>query len=366
LDHLLPPRLATLLAIESDSAFSGRLRRVHEAAARAIDRLGDLDLVRYEDAPLDDTADLSLYEEVAPALLATVNDVNALLSEIRHQFPDTEMSDVRQQADVEAVIHVTARDLTEGVAQLGALMRDPAIVSDRWNLMSELQNFRFRFREQIGNMVYETASALGDVRRADVEPGYQEALASILVLRSMTVDLRRLMRARLQRLSEAEPEDVEWNANQLEKELDSFGRTPAWKALRAQDKKQVLEFRQNLKLMQGPSLVKSELSLLLEPFVEFVDNFESINQREMLLLHDREISAACGVALERVQSELEFDPEGALRAFNEALNQGQALYGRSGDLDSFLRKLRKTPPELADLGPVTEHFRMLLANLTLY
>ena len=38
-------------------------------------------------------------------------------------------------------------------------------------------------------------------------------------------------------------EDVQWHAQQLQNELDAFGRTNAYKALRAQDKRHVLEIR---------------------------------------------------------------------------------------------------------------------------
>src|SRR5262249_44968886 len=160
-----------------------------------------------------------------------------------------------------------------------------------------------RFREIIGSMVFDSASVLDEsVKRKEVEPGYEDALQVALTVRSTSTDLRRLMRARLQKVAECEPEDVGGNAQQLEKELDSFGRTPAWRAIRAQDKKSILEFRTQLKEINGPGIRKNDLAALIEPFVDFVDTFDSVNQREILLVHDREISAMCGVQLETVLS----------------------------------------------------------------
>lgn len=342
------------------------MRRVHEAAARAIDRLQDLDLLKYDDVPIDGSADLSLWEEVAPHLSATLTEVNTLLSEIRTHFPFGELYTDRKHAYVDEAIQAAAAKLQAEVAELGQRVRDPSVVADRWALIAELQIFRTGFRETIGSMVFDSASVLDEVKRQEVEPGYEDALQMALSVRSTSTDLRRLMRARLQKVADAEPEDVEWNAQQLEKELDSFGRTPAWRAIRAQDKKQILEFRGRLKEINRPGVKKTELAALLEPFVEFVDGFASVNQREILLVHDREVSAQIGVQLETVMSLASTNPDESLARFQEALGAAVAMYGRSPELDSFIRKTRKSPPAAAEVGITAEIFTGLLANLQLY
>jgi hypothetical protein len=241
-------------------------------------------------------------------------------------------------------------------------VRDPSVVGDRWNLIGELQSFRYRFRERIGALVFEVAQHLGDCRRRDVDPGYDEELAATLVVRSTTADLRRLMRARIHKVSEALPEDVEWNAQQIEKELNAFGRTAAWRALRAQDKKAVLEFRTRLKEISRPDLGKLDLLSLLEPFVEFCDNFEAINRRELLVQHDQEVLATMGVTLERaINAASDADSH---EAFVEALGQAQSVYGRNVDFDAFLRKLRKAPPTPETVRGEVEQFLVLMANLS--
>jgi hypothetical protein len=366
-EHVLPARLGALLAVEPDTALGDRMRRVHEAAARAIDRLGDLDLIKYEDGPIETTADLSLWEEVAPHLSGTLTEVNALVNEIRTHFPFGELYTERKPRAVDEVIQDAAQKLQGEIAALGERVRDPSVVGDRWTLIAEIQVFRSHFRETIGSMVFDSASVLDEfVKRKEVEPGYEEALSIALTVRKTSTDLRRLMRARLQKVAECEPEDVEWNAQQLEKELDSFGRTSAWRAIRAQDKKQILEFRTQLRGINTPEIRKNDLAMLLEPFVEFVDSFESVNQREILVVHDREVSALCGVQLENVVTLSGSNPREAMQAFTEALNQGMTLYGRSAELDTFIRKTRKAPPAPAELGITAEIFIGLLANLSLY
>ncbi|RKH39234.1 hypothetical protein D7V93_40495, partial [Corallococcus llansteffanensis] len=79
----LTPRLEEILQSLPDRAFAARLRAVYLAAAQAILRLSDLDLVKYETPVVDASPDLSLWEEMAPVIRDTVMDVNALLNVIR-------------------------------------------------------------------------------------------------------------------------------------------------------------------------------------------------------------------------------------------------------------------------------------------
>ena len=218
------------------------------------------------------------------------------------------------------------------------------------------------FVEQLGALVFEVAQQLGDCRRREVDPGYDEELAATLVVRSTTADLRRLMRARIHKVSEAEAEDVEWNAKQVEKELNAFGRTAAWRALRARDKKAILEFRTRLTELTVPTLGKLDLLSVLEPFVEFCDGFEAINQRDLLIHHDQEVLATMGVALERAStssSDIESHD-----AFVEALGLAQTMYGRNGDFDLYLRKLRKTPSRPETVRSEVEQFLVIIANVS--
>ncbi len=364
MERLLPPRLGAILALETDVEFGDQLRRVHEAAARAISKLGELDLIKYEDSPIDGSADLSLWEEVAPIVGNTISDVNALLNELTARFPSGQFLAEQRRYKVDALLHKAAKELGDAVSALGMRIRDPSVVGDRWNLIAELQTFRFQFRDRIGAMVFETASVLDDCRRREVDPGYDELLASTLIVRSTTADLRRLMHSRIRKVSEAAAEDVEWNAQQLEKELNAFGRTAAWRAIRAQDKKVVLEFRQTLRGTVTPSMSKFDLLRIVEPFVEFVDTFVIVSQRDILTQHDQEIQAEIGVVLE---SAMNAGTENeALTAFQNALAHGQSLYGRDGDFDAFLRRLRKTPVSLTTVRSEIEQFLVLLAGLSQY
>lgn len=361
----LPPKLEALIAVEADIDFGTRTRMVCIAAGNTISALGELDLIQYEEPDVEGSADLSMWETVAPIIGSTISEVNTLCSQIEASFPPGDFLVEQRQLAVNEQFQSAAQELKAEVMNFGMRVRDPSVVGDRWNLIVELQTFRFRFRDRIGRMVYDVASAFGECKRREVEPGYDEALASTLVVRAMTADLRRLMRVRIHKVSEAAPGDMLQQAQQMEKELNAFGRTAAWRALRAQDKKGILEFRYKLRVLIAAGMPsKIELLELLEPFVEFVDGFGGISQREILVQHDQEVLASVGVVLEHAMNSDAYDERVA--AFKTALDAGQTLYGRSPDFDVFLRNQRKGLPPPEALPAQLEQFLVQIAGLSNY
>ncbi|MFL5354319.1 hypothetical protein [Archangium sp.] len=377
----LPPKLEELLHSLTDRAFAERLRKVYGAASQAIGRLSDLDLLQYETAHVDDSPDLSLWEEMAPVIRDTVMDVNALLNVVREQFatrpagaagsgaPLAATVEARRAKDASELLLGWMQQLAQGVTQLGETMRNPAVVSDRWMLLAEIQRLRERFREQIGNLVFESASAFGPVTRQQVVPGHEAEVKAAVMVRAIVADLSRIVSARMSKVREAEPEDVQWNAQQLQTELDAFGRTAAYKNLRAQDKRHIIEIRVRvgqLAIQDAPQ--KSEVLSAVEELDTFVRSLSSVNQRQLLITHDREVWAACGVRLERAVGLWGSDPAGAAKALAEAAASAQSLYGRDPRLDGFLRKARKQPlAQLSgpDLRAAVETLQSLLAGLDL-
>ncbi|ATB40167.1 hypothetical protein CYFUS_005615 [Cystobacter fuscus] len=376
----LSPRLEELLHSLSDQAFAQRMREVYAAAGQAILRLSDLDLLKYETASVEDSPDLSLWEEMAPVIRDTVMDVNRLLNVIREQcaarsaasasggnVPLQASVEARRARDATELLQGWMQQLAQGVTQLGEAMRNPAVVSDRWTLLAEIQRLRERFREQIGNLVFESASAFGPVTRQQVVPGHEAEVQASVMVRAIVADLSRIVAARLGRVREAEPEDVQWNAQQLQTELDAFGRTVAYRHLRAQDKRQIIELRGRVgRLAIQASLLKQELLSLVEELEGFVRSLSSVNKRQMLIAHDREVWAGCGVRLERAVGLLGTEPAAAARTVAEAAASAQSLYGRDPSLDAFLRKARKTQLaqlSVPELRTTIESLQSLLAGL---
>jgi hypothetical protein len=278
-------------------------------------------------------------------------------------------ADERHAREAEKSIQEISRQLAQQITHLGERMRSPSVVSDRWNLLAEIQAIRFRFRELIGDLVYLTSSLFVEVHRKDVVPGYPEEVKASVLIRSTVTDLTRLLSSRVDKVREADREDIPWYAQQLEKDLDTFGKTPAYRALRAQDKRQIIEFRHSVgQLATKESFPKDELLGPLKPFSDFIASLSKVNNREVLIQHDREIWAACGVQLERAENLCELHPPEAAEILGQAEEEAQELYGRDANLDTFLRKVRKNPASPADPSAVRIElnlFRELLASLPL-
>ena len=351
----------------SPEALVGQLRAIYEAATTAIEALGELELIRYDDAPVDASADLSLWEEMAPLLGGTIAAVNALLAEMGVQFPAAELPFEPTHVRIHHIVQGTEAELKIEVSNFGMRVRDPAVVGDRWNLVTELQSFRYSTRNRIGNMVFETASVLGECRRPEVDPGYGEELAHALAIRSATTELRRTLKERLKSIAAAENEDVEWNAQQLVRELKEFGTAKAWVFLRAGDKKQIIEFRQSIEAISRRDLKKKELALTLNPFVEFIASFKKINQRELLMQHDREVVASCGVAVERVLTLInEGRAQESVMHLRKILVYARSIYGRSSEFDNWLRAMGEGQFTPEDVPAACEQFLGLMSGLELY
>ncbi|ATB34240.1 hypothetical protein [Melittangium boletus] len=376
---MLSPKLEELLQSLSDRAFAERLRAVYDSASQAILRLSDLDLLKYETASVEDSPDLSLWEEMAPVIRDTVMDVNVLLNVVREHFaaravaaggaevPLVATVEARRAKDASELLQGWMQQLAQGVTQLGEAMRNPSVVSDRWTLLAEIQRLRERFREQIGNLVFESASAFGPVTRQQVVPGYEAEVQAAVMVRAIVADLSRIVAARLARVREAEPEDVQWNAQQLQTELDAFGRTVAYRHLRAQDKRRIIELRVRVgKLAIQEPLARADLLSVVEQLDTFVRSLSGVNQRQVLITHDREVWAGCGVRLERALGLLGTDSPAAARTVAEAAASAQSLYGRDPRLDTFLRKARKTQLaqlSVPELRSTLETLQSLLAGL---
>jgi hypothetical protein len=368
---LLPPRLLEVLAAVADRDFAAKLEKVLVAAANASERLGDLNVLSYEAPTDEDSPNLSLWEEMAPVVGDTLIEVNKLLSEIRDVFGSGEKSNARDRSEVSAVATLwqACRELADEIARFGAAMRNPSIVSDRWTLLTEVQAFRTRFRTRIGKMVHEAAGAFEEVDAADVVPGLQDEIKAAVQLRTAITDLARVVTHRRRKLREAAGAEVNAVFLQLRKELDAFGRTAAYRTLRAQDKRQVIEFRHGLsKLEQQNEALRQKVLELLEPFLGFVGTLTRVNERKILIDHDRELRTSLGLKIEQIDSAIDRDLAKATVLFQEATEEIRDLYGRDPALDQFIRALRKRPNEQFDsfeLRQGIEAFRELLAKLSI-
>jgi hypothetical protein len=378
----LPARLEVLLDAVTDRHLADRLEHVYRAAARAIDRLGHLNIVKYEPTSVEpDGADLSLWETMAPAIGETLMSVNHLIAVIREKFPGEARppgtgqdwrpppasADERLTQEVEILLQASAARLARRVADLGERVRLPEVVSNRWGLMTELQTFRLDFRARVGDLVYLTASAFEDVRRDEVVPGHTHQVNAAVALRGAAMDLRRSLQGRLERAAKTPPEGLPALARQLEDSLGAFSAMPASLTLRTRDKQLVVGLRARLRDAGGqPRLEADALPQAIQPLLDMLEQVAEELTSQLLTAHDRAVWASCGARLEQVSMHLTLGSPGAERVLVEALERAAALYGRSASFDAFLRKHRRASGDGLDaaaLRETLETFRDRLGSL---
>jgi hypothetical protein len=345
----------------ADRGAAARLLRVYAAATDAMAGTAELDLSRFEIAS-DDLADLSVWEELAPTLMRMVTDMNALVATAREQA-GAPSADPVSHAALKAVGEALG-PLTAEIVKLGEVIRSPAIVSDRWALLTELQGARARFRQLISDLVFGSVVPLGATSRSEVVPGWAAEVKTVVAMRAIGADFRRLLLARRKQFNEATREDLQWNAQQLAREVKGFASTVAYRSLRAQDKRPLVELQVVLDQVAADTLPDPvEIERLIDALIQWTDGLAQMNKRQILIDHDREVWANAGVALER--AEMACTPQAVAGIAGIAMS----LYGRDGNLDAFLRKARKTPwnqlsPE--QCRALLDELRELIANLPVH
>ncbi|HEY2031986.1 MAG TPA: hypothetical protein VGH20_22495 [Myxococcales bacterium] len=366
-----------------------RVTRLLLTSAEAILKLWDLDLVRHESDEESGGHTLALWEELAPVMGSTVQQVNELIESATREFPpppETELPDDlddafgpskpshRQAPEAEPrstdeqiaqLVAAVCSGMKHDVKSLGERLRNPQVVSDAWMLISDLLEFRGRVRAALGELIYQVACFVAEVDREDVVPGYVHEVASAIVVRQATSNLAFLFRGHAKRIAAASDERVLPALQDALKDLHAYSRTRALPALRTSDKRIFLETRASLYRLVKVSPPKvREIKQAVENMARFLDSMSVVSRREALRLHDRAQIATVGRHLELAQSGLA-DPEVAREELRNALRAAMRLYGRDVQFDAYLRGQRHFPAEWlsdAELPFEVERVAALLAG----
>ena len=244
--------------------------------------------------------------------------------------------------------------LRRDVTRLGERLRNPSVVSDTWNLISDLLEFRGRLRAGIGELIYQLASTVEDVERINVVPGYALDLSQALLVRNAATNLAFLFRGHARRIAATPDDRLATVLGEALRDVQAFSRTRALAALRTADKRIFLETRTELHALslETPPRVR-EIKLTTENLARFLDSLSMVSRRENLRLHDRQhlAEASAEVEIARQTTEASSVRAGLVRAVAAA----SALYGRDAQLDAFLRAQRHFPAEwLADTETAAE------------
>jgi len=363
------------LAARFPPALRERVNRLLFGAAESILQLAEVDLVRFEAGSSAGSHTLALWEELAPVMSETVESVNRLVAVAEEVFPPRAEGDLdagldaafgsassdsvaerppSKEEEIAGMVSAVSMGLRRDVTRLGERLRNPSVVSDTWNLISDLLEFRGRLRAGIGELIYQLASTVEDVERINVVPGYALDLSQALLVRNAATNLAFLFRGHARRIAATPDDRLATVLGEALRDVQAFSRTRALAALRTADKRIFLETRTELHALslETPPRVR-EIKLTTENLARFLDSLSMVSRRENLRLHDRQhlAEASAEVEIARQTTEASSVRAGLVRAVAAA----SALYGRDAQLDAFLRAQRHFPAEwLADTETATE------------
>lgn len=359
-----------LIASDFEPQLKKRVTMLLMAAAEAIFKLGDLDLVRHEsDAEEGSSHSLAVWEELAPVMADTVNSSNALILTAQTAFPpkphDAEVDDLdaafgpssgdeapeqqeeTREEEIASLVDAVSSGMRRDVTRLGERLRNPTVMADPWNLISDLLEFRGRLRAGIGELIFQVCMKArdgGNVERAQVVPGYVTDLEAAVLLRAASTNLSFLFRGHARRIAGSSEERIGAALADALKDLSSFSRTRALPAMRTADKRIFLETRDTLARLVKQGGHAAEIKGSAENMARFLDSLSVISRRENLRLHDRARLAGSGRLLEAAQEAL--GAGDLLRArlhLVEVVRWTWALYGRDPQVDAYLRAQRHFP-----------------------
>lgn len=340
----LPKGLQTVLDGIVDRELAERLGRLGLAAARCIEQLQAITLVSLEPASAEEgTADLSLWEQMAPAVADTVASINGFTVVIDQEFPEqssrtgvfsTERSDERAEAEAALVFRTVGSHLKKELQQVRDMVRRPELMASRWALLEELQRLRADFRRRVGDAVYLSAAATGTVRREDVVPGAQQEVQRALLYRATAADLLKQVKARLDRADEPLPRLVD----ALRSDLDLFASMPAWRHVHAGPKRHLLLVKAVLghEQLTRPAVDEAVRSLL-DALADVSDELT----REVLSSHDLQVIVDAAFRLEQARLHVKLGTGAEGWAFGAALSIVEKLRGRDERLDLLVRDARR-------------------------
>ncbi|MDP1827237.1 MAG: hypothetical protein Q8L48_28445 [Archangium sp.] len=371
----LPPQLIALLDGVIDRELAARLGDVMAAAGRCIERLAGINLVALEPKEWGEgSADLALWEKMAPAVGETVVAVNELCAVIDESFPPARSrssmfgedgSDQRAEYEAAAVFRAIGPLIQKEVVEVGAIMRRPELLSSPWSLLAELQRLRSDIRARVSDGVYLSAAALGAVSREDVVPGFAQEVMRALSFRGTEAALRRTARQRLESTTTPGAK----LAKSLEEDFEVFTAMPAWRHVKIETKREMLELRLRLAALATdetttPVAVRDAVDPLLG--VLAATSFEL--SRRLLIAHDRQARNLALRRAEQAELHLTLGTGAAGWALEAAFDAAAPLRGCNEQVDELMRGASKSVvgelPE-SDLMPLAADFAAALSRLDL-
>jgi hypothetical protein len=198
------------------------------------------------------------------------------------------------------------------------------------------------------SIVFETF--VPDVNPATVVPGYLTSLGRALLVRRGLAELASTLTPLNDVLQGEENSRHGEVFAQIRDTLHLFVGSVVCRAMRPADRWQMVEFDRELST-QPPSVAR----LTTEGLVKYLDSLGSINQREVLLVHDQRAIEQMRESIANARQLVDISPRTAAEMMDRAYQAAQRLRGRHPSTDQMVMQLEKIAPSSQTPAPV-DHF----------
>jgi hypothetical protein len=204
-------------------------------------------------------------------------------------------------------------------------------------LLDDTQSSTSEGVHAVVSAIYE--EFLPDTNPATVVPGYLTSLGRALLVRRGLADIAIKLTADNDVLQSDRSDEHEAALAAIRQQMRTFVSSVVCRAMRAADRWQMVEFEREV-AAQPISLAR----LTCEGLVKYIDSLASINQREVLVLHDQRTLEEMREALSSARQLFDLSPQTAREMMDRAYQAAQRLRGRHPTTDVLIIQLERYAP----------------------
>ncbi len=199
---------------------------------------------------------------------------------------------------------------------------------------------------------------LPEVNPSSVVPGYFTSLGRALLVRRGLAELTASLRPYNEKLQVGGVGSSE-ALSAIKEEMASFASSIVCRAMRPADRWQMVEFERMLD--EQPPV---EAKLTCEGLIKYLESLASINQREVLVIHDHKALDQMRESLSSARQLIDLSPRTAIEMINGAYQAAQRLRGRRPTTDRMMVDIEPyaTATTIEDTQELLERLEHLLAS----
>jgi hypothetical protein len=341
-ENLYERFLETRKSPEGPDAASNRIRKLWDETFKGL--LGLLDFCKslLPQAPktedTSDAFDFGDFGESAPASPKDQLELGSLdFGELLGALDDKEQDDTERWKPVLEKVSSIEYGLRQQYGE-AVERREIALSSGEMNhVLGILDDMTSTASEGVHALVAAVYDAfLPDVSATSVVPGYLTSLGRALLVRRGLADLAGKLAPHNDILQSAQTDEHQHALTAVRTTMRQFVGSVVCRAMRAADRWQMVEFERDL---SGQPI--SVARLTSEGLVKYVESLSSINQREVLVLHDQRTIQEMRDAIASARQLVDLSPRTARDEMERAYQAALRLRGRHPATDTLIIQLER-------------------------